>query len=782
MDWFIVMPSIIRVYTQFISGIFLNFREGESETSAGSSKSSVEKEAASLASFEFCSPREYAKQNVKETIEPPPIPEAEEEDRVLSLELNLENLQLNVDDKENIPPVDCQELLFPENDKENIRPEISDDGGGSMIDHGEIKKEIVNRTGSVDPSVVSTLSNESILPDDLQKAVEMLDILVAARQIDDATKKKLMRRVVKRLLKERYPTEHGRNSERVISGVKPLESNTTSSSDDQRSRSNSARSEKHASIKSISGVQALSPSNATTSQVEPEDEQKEAEADAKTDSEQVKSDEPPTIREKPQCDPIELDNKTEIDHVASWLEPMTYSEIQFMNQKMQNNKEKEKELLADQIYENQENLEAKSDAYSNQDISNIRKQYQQEKQKHLNWIDREIERLKNLKIQLDDSQTDGDRSVANKEYRRIKSQDVIYSHADKADTIGDASSSSRSIQMFTKASMSTLSNRDGNPGTHNTPDSFTRVSDLSEWDSHSNMKDIVKNRTRLETPSSTDDSIQSINQYAKAKRNEFMSKYGKKIENLYSNNKVMLGDEFVPPIYTKPYSAEPYCQPRRPHMKTLSKQTLNVDAYTSITGSNGFLSSNSISIAFAGNSTSNTTTHQYDNKASVGVQTTDTLTKTRPILQSKNVTDPPSTIRVSRLTNNKQQQVRPKPLAYVITFLEKSDKTDRKQKQAQIEDNHSGKETENHLYGRISSSSGSVTSQRLAQVANKLQKSSTRSSRNKENISSTTQDTTEATDSDEHFTLQEYLQRKRPEFYSNAEERRKCVNELHNLR
>lgn len=721
---------------------------------------------------------------MKESIEPLPIAEVEEDDHVPSLEQQIENLELNenniTEDKENVPPADCQEIIFPENDKENIRPAVSNDVSmGSMVDHVENQPVNISRRDSQEPSVSSALSNESILPEDLQKAVEMLNILVATRQIDETTKKKLMRRVVKRLLKDRYSNEYV--SRKAFAERTTDEGKNNSTGEGQESLPNSSNGEKGSSIKNMSGVEALSSSNATPRNLEAENEQKETE-DAKTDNEQVISDDQPTIREKLQCNMVaEAKNENDDAAVKSWLEPMTYSEIQFMNQKMQNNKDKCKEpQLDDLIYENQENKKDKNDVYSTKDIKDIRKLYEQQKQEHAGWIDREIERLKNLKIQLNESQRNAKHAAVNDriEYRRVKSQDVIYSNADKADTIGDTSNSSRSIELFTKASMSTLSNQDGNQGNQNSPDSFTRVSDLTEWDSHLNMKNIVKNRTKMETPSS-DNSIQS---YAKAKRNEFMNKYAKKIENIYSNSKVILCDDFQPPIYTKPYSAEPYCQPRRAHIKTLSKQTINVDAYTSITGSNGFLSSNSISIAFPGNSTSNTTTHQYDNKASVGVQTTDTLTKTKPILQVKNAKEPASTIRVNRLTNNKQQQVRPQPLAYVITFLEKPEKGDQTPKESPGEENNSGKETENHLYGRISSSSGSVTSHRLAQVVNKLQKSSMRPTRNKEIMSSSSQDTTEATGSDEQLTLQEYLQRERPEFCAHAEERRNCVNELHNLR
>lgn len=201
---------------------------------------------------------------------------------------------------------------------------------------------------------------------------------------------------------------------------------------------------------------------------------------------------------------------------------------------------------------------------------------------------------------------------------------------------------------------------------------------LSEWNSHLNMQQIVKSRTKLKTPNS-DESIES---YAKACRAEFERKYVKS-----QNAQKKESHDREQPIYTKPYSSDSYSDvSRRSHSnanRVKPKSNAVMEVYRSVTASDdGFLSPNSISIAVTG-STSNTTTHQYDSKISVGIQTTDTLTRMRPIQLKSSVRDEKqirsiaereqvkeklvsvSTMRVNRLTMDKQLQARPSSLAYV---------------------------------------------------------------------------------------------------------------------
>lgn len=820
--------------SNFVSGIFLKFREGDSETSGDTSKSSQGRESESIASFEFCSPNEYLKlQKPKDAVDVctnEVINEVEEDEKQLSLPEQLENMRLESEkdnppelpspqDKENIPPKKEQDSNFSENDKENVPPK--DDGMESIRSKSRTAEPKCVLKQSRESSV--DLGNESVLPDDLQKAVEMLNILVATRQIDNTMKKKLMRKVVQRLIKSKYSNE---SSSRDMSGTSRISSECSGQSSKKEHASLESTDRGGRTLSVISGVQALSPSNATNAGKE--------EAAPKT----------PTIQEKAgdllEGGPVPSDiNRSlvipgdekhgvtiEEDTMKDWLAPMTYSEIQFMNQKILTNKEIQKEIKDQQrklqenliknqmIYANQEQLKANKGADENTAYNkNVRKFLEKEKKTHLNWIDQEIEHLKNLKElfstnvgSLDNELTKlsltGSKGCNIREAKdaRTKSQNAIYENSPKnfddfrqsarqianvagKQSISSSTDSSGLSKMFAKLSSSTLSNRLPSDCGQNSSDSFTRQttghenrSAQSDWNSHLNLQQIVKNRTKLQTPNTEE----SVHSYAKARRDQFMSKYTKTHGLLYSNGNVPHEEQ---PIYTKPYSTDHYSEPHRSHMKTLSKQTLNVDAYTSITGSNGFLSSNSISIAVPGNSTSNTTTHQYDAKASVGVQTTDTLNKTKPFSVKQKINGHPSTVRVSRLTTDKQQQATPQPLAYVITFMDQPSSNAQRADRGKKDRKYSEREADNHLYGDTNSSSTKSSALRLSSKSRRntnAQKDMHFSSNDQSRGSSTTSSNSMA--SDEQLTLQEYLQRKRPDFYSNAEERRKCVNELHNLR
>lgn len=276
-------------------------------------------------------------------------------------------------------------------------------------------------------------------------------------------------------------------------------------------------------------------------------------------------------------------------------------------------------------------------------------------------------------------------------------------------------------------------------------EAVSRESSSLEWNSHINMQQIVRNRTKLQTPN------EDIASYAHAKQKEFIGKY----ESIRAR-----------PIYTQPYSSDHseghYSEPR--DRKTSSKKTTN-DAYTSITGSDVFLSSDSVSIPVA-NSTSNTTTHQYDTRASVGIQTTSSLTRTAPIFNAKvcschcttncncaNARRP--TIRVKTQTNDKQLQVRPKAISYDLTFNGKK----------------GGNESINqHKDNRL----------RLENLSDRSELSSTTSS--KDSKKNTEKNFIGNFGGCAKLSLQDHLKSARPDFVSQADERRQCLIELQILR
>lgn len=301
---------------------------------------------------------------------------------------------------------------------------------------------------------------------------------------------------------------------------------------------------------------------------------------------------------------------------------------------------------------------------------------------------------------------------------------------------------------------------------------------LLEWDSHLNMQQIVTNRTKLETPNSEE----SIEAYAKACREKFDQKLAK---GKFNHDKPVLSKKSArsQPIYTKPYSSDSYSDiqniQRSNEDRIKRKQS---DVFTSATESDGFLSPNSISIGVAANSTSNTTTHQYDTKISVGLQTSNTLER-MPMIQLKKpdenvkenevTSEDQPTRRVNKLTVNKQLQVRPEAMAYIIMFKEEH-KMDEK-----INSETKGQERSN----RVDSANGNNNNEDN-RYPNALKRSSKKPNTGEPiaDFSGRTNSNSSSIASLDNLTLQECLQTRRPDFYANAEQRRKCLNDLHNLR
>lgn len=182
-------------------------------------------------------------------------------------------------------------------------------------------------------------------------------------------------------------------------------------------------------------------------------------------------------------------------------------------------------------------------------------------------------------------------------------------------------------------------------------------------------------------------------------------------------------------LYTQPYSSDHYSEPHEARRKIIPPKKCTTDAYTSISSSDLFLSSNSVSVPGVADSTSNTTTHQYDSHHSVGVQTTGSLLKSTPIFGHNILTGQTKIITKSK--HNKQQQVIPAPVSYTITFDKYPVKTPPIPK-------HQPLEPVTQPYSN--------------------------------------------SPMDEKLTLNEHLCQRRPHFMSKAEARRKCLHEIANLR
>lgn len=244
------------------------------------------------------------------------------------------------------------------------------------------------------------------------------------------------------------------------------------------------------------------------------------------------------------------------------------------------------------------------------------------------------------------------------------------------------------------------------------------------------MLQIAKNRTKLKTPDN------DMAGYIRGKQQHFIERYENARGKLYSDTRQ---------LYTQPCSTtDHYSEPRSSNRKSMVTKN---DAYTSISGSDVFLSSGSVSIPEA-NSTTNTTTHQYDTRASIAVQTSDSVCRTEPIFAETGrghggalarcscsyfcacTCTRRRTIRVNQLKNDKKLQVTPESIAYMLTF--DNERLHRKRSE-EIKD------------------------------------------KNRKEVPATN-------DKEEGLTLRDHLMQRRPDFLSRAEDRRKCLNEIHNLR
>jgi ALMS motif len=202
------------------------------------------------------------------------------------------------------------------------------------------------------------------------------------------------------------------------------------------------------------------------------------------------------------------------------------------------------------------------------------------------------------------------------------------------------------------------------------------------YDSHANLNKIIQSRSKLKTPASSsasasEESILKFIKQRKARADE---------ENMYT--RPYSGNEEV----AAAYSLSPYSSTKtNPDPRSTSISSL----------------SHSISIPVSNSATNSTTTHYNHDLRTVvashrmATQTTDSLTKTRPIFESRAGA---KTVRIAPAPNNKRLQARPPAIAYCLTFqrddddglssIEKADstKSDRLTK-ARKDEQNSGKAT-----------------------------------------------------------------------------------------
>lgn len=317
----------------------------------------------------------------------------------------------NPDDKENIPPIDDKENIPPpplhalhRNDQPNVykTPE-------KTIDNNEL----------------------SVLPNDLQKGVDLINALIDSRTTDGVTKKKLIRKIVRHLLKSKDTKDltqmimsYSEKSNTKISGVSSLDLEESEQSGAEK-----------AAKDTISGISALSSSSSVASAsidnnrtpVNSGQEEKVDKIDKIKDLEKVVRTLKEDAKEVPAEKPLEQQNESvnEEREIKDWLLPVTQSEIEKENARKSKSIQEIEKIEVQHpkdipiAHRTSDQLKSLEKPTKNNEILEF---LENEKKTHYNWIDQEIEHLKNLKLLLQNiNAIDSDDSKGNVSEEKINS-------------------------------------------------------------------------------------------------------------------------------------------------------------------------------------------------------------------------------------------------------------------------------------------------------------------------------------------------------------------------
>lgn len=405
--------------------------------------------------------------------------------------------------------------------------------------------------------------------------------------------------------------------------------------------------------------------------------------------------------------------------MKDWLEPLTHSEMDYeIHQSLKRNKEEK--ILSEQklIEEKLIRLQLENEQKSSSD---------NDRKKRLNWIETEIKHLENLKNLLEKEK----------------------SMKEKIDLLTKKMPEDKIIYENIKKKAEPISDR---------REPMELPVNNNSWNSHKNMEKIIRNRSKLETPSTNDDSFRN---FVSERKQNFIKKYEKEHGQFYDDSKN---------LYTKPYSdhySEPNENKKKPPKFIYAKHTTN--ASTSINSSDLFLSSNSISIPI-NSTTSNTTTGSSRNFRGTGrengTQTSESMRKTNPIFENQISPKKTKTLMIDESKNHKQQQVRPQAIAYLLTFdsnkIGSSVNSSYEKKCSKLEQEKvQEKENKKHIMEEVNIKIPKIV---------------------EDNISEDTTDSDDSSVISQKLSLQGNLMKNRPVFFSKAEERRKCVAQLNKLR
>lgn len=469
-----------------------------------------------------------------------------------------------------------------------------------------------------------------------------------------------------------------------------------------------------------------------------------------------------------------------------FLKPLTHSEFDYQNQKKLEKAQKDKE---------KKKQESENSQKTGSQLVDFLKE---EKKSQLNWIEREIDHLKNLREllvkngDLSSRNTTLKSSILESSEKTEKSEkssildskngNRVYENLEGSSLVQDKSEGSKKKQnKLEKSSPAFSSSKTSSKETSAKDSSLEKIPGKSrkpfnDWDSHTNMKKIIKNRSKLETPETSEQTDESLVSFINKRKDKFLEKYEKQLEKVEHS-----GSEEN--FYTKPYNSQDdvdnghYSEPneRRPpiiqrritsqYLEQKAPQHQQINGSTSLASSEAFVSSNSISIPIE-NSQSNSTSNPYNyrerrriQRRIIGTQTTDSISKTHPIFENKleaSVETLSHTKLIDQTKNHKQMQTNPKSIKYTLTFERNS------------------RVTEEIKFSSLPQKL--VTEKSSKEILNRMNSNSLDNRVNNEK-----QEVLEEV-AEEELNLEKCLTRKRPNVWRKFEERRQCLQELRRLR
>lgn len=310
----------------------------------------------------------------------------------------------NSDEKENIPP----------EGKENIPPPPL-----HAMHHDDRSSDYVTPEQSIDRSDIDT----STLPNDLQKSVELINALIDSRKMDEVTKKKLLRRIVRKIIKFKDTKEITQmimsySDESNVNAMNSSESSAGLNGSNETSVTRTKFKKQE-----MSGVSTLSStSSAVSDQRYVHQRQNVSSPRITSKSMKREINRITTLSSSSNIAAQETETKDEANRseVKDWLLPVTQSEIKRENSRRTLNKSTDEVIPPNESVPDQSRPPSKP--IKTTSSNEILEFLENEKRTHFNWIDQEIEHLKNLKLLLQNlkaNETDESKDVSEEKINSV---------------------------------------------------------------------------------------------------------------------------------------------------------------------------------------------------------------------------------------------------------------------------------------------------------------------------------------------------------------------------